>query len=466
MTGIVFLLAPAFAMTIVLICLTQPANGIYLGFFLSSILLAPNLPVIGTKFAAPDIPLLLTVAMIPIIQASYSSDKAALGSRERTVLWIGFAFLYWGSLSLAYNDLFGRLDLLNSVVELANYGYGFCILVAMVLLINDWDKWNRCVIAWLLGVALVSAVSALAALGLAPEWVHHGAGGNRIAATFRTVNQLHGYVAPTVPVLALIALHNNLRPFSRPLACILLVGALIALVLTGSRMAIFLAGISCVFVLLSAIATLKRHPWLFIMIVVSVVGLATAGTYVVDLVLTYGTEVLPPGLKSVGRIVNGLFGVQDFDELAGPRGEQMGIVYENWWRQIVLGVGPGNFAFAYDHRHEIHNSFIGVFVEQGVPGLLLLASFVGITLYYGYQLSFGPRDQTRLMQSVVIAFFIVNVYGLFSFGIRQRIFWLAAGLVVCGIRIASQERALRRATMSRTILPTLKDTATVQTTRP
>jgi hypothetical protein len=464
MTGIVLLLVPAFAIIVVLLCLSRPANGIYLGFFLSSILLAPSLPVVGTKFAAPDIPLLLTVAMIPIIRTTYSNDVVRLGPRETTILWVGFVFLYWGSLSLAYNDLFDRLDLINSVVELANYSYGFCILVAMIFLVNDWDKWNRCVIAWLLGVALVSAVSTLAALGLAPEWVHHGAGGNRIASTFRTVNQLHGYVAPTVPVLALIALRKNLHPFSRPLACALLVGALVALVLTGSRMAIFLAGISCIFVLVSAVSILKKHPWVFLTIVVAVVGLAAAGAYVVDLVLTYGTEVLPPGLKSIGRIVNGLFGAQDFDELAGPRGEQMGIVYENWWRQLVLGVGPGNFSFAYNHRHEIHNSLLGVFVEQGVPGVLLLASFVSIILYYGYQLSVGSSAQARLMQSVVIAFFVVNVYGLFSFGIRQRIFWLAAGLVVCGIRIASRERMLHRATMDRGNLPTVKDTATVQTT--
>jgi O-antigen ligase len=439
-------------------------NGIYLGFFLSSILLAPSLPVVGTKFAAPDIPLLLALTTIPVALTTCSNRAASLGHREKNILWLGFAFLYWASLSLAYNDLFDRVDILNSVIELANYSYGFGILVGMVLLVNDWDKWNRCVIAWLLGVALVSTLSILAALGLAPEWAHHGAGGNRIASTFRTVNQLHGYVAPTVPMLALIALRKNLRPFSRPLACTLLVGALIALLLTGSRMAIFLAGISCVFVVVSAMSMLRRHPWIFFTIVVSVFSLAAAGAFVVDLVLTHGAEVLPPGMKAIGRIVNGLFGAQDFDELAGPRGEQMGIVYENWWRQLVLGVGPGNFSFAYNHRHEIHNSFLGVFVEQGLPGLLLLISFVGITLYYGYRFSVGPSGQARLMQSAVIAFFVINVYGLFSFGIRQRIFWLAAGLVVCGIRISSRERTLQRATTSRSIFPAAKDVAAVRKT--
>lgn len=457
MTGIILLLAPTLATLIILLCLTRPVNGIYLGFFLSSILLTPSLPVIGTKFAAPDIPLLLAVATIPVVLTTGSNHAAKLEHREKAILWTGFAFLYWGSLSLAYNNLFNRVEVLNSVIDLANYSYGVCILAAMVLLVNDWDKWNKCVIAWLLGVGLVSIVSILAALGLAPEWAHNGGGSSRISSTFRTVNQLHGYVAPTVPVLALIALRKNLHPFTRPLACALLAGALVAVLLTGSRMAIFLTGISCVFVLASAISTLRRHPWVFLTIVVSIFSLAAAGAFVVDLVLTHGAEALPPGMKSVGRIVNGLFGVQDLNELAGPRGEQMSIVYENWWRQILLGVGPGNFSFAYEHKHEIHNSFVGVFVEEGLPGLLLLASFVGLILYYGYQFSIGSSDQARLMQSAVIAFFIVNVYGLFSFGIRQRIFWLAAGLVVCGIRIAAREHTLQRLTTSRSTFRAEKD---------
>jgi len=464
MNWIALPIVAAIAITMAIVCLTRPVRGIYLGFFLSSILLAPDLPVIGTKFAAPDIPLLMTVALIPTIWTTYSNGTAQFGYSDKTILGIGFVFLYWGSISLAYNDLFARMDIVNSVVELANYAYGFFILFAMVLLVDDWEKWNRCVIAWLLGVAVVASVSTLGALGLGPEWVHHGAGGNRIAGTFRTVNQLHGYVAPTVPVLALIALRKNLPPISRPIACTLLVGALIALILTGSRMAIFLSGVSCIFVLWSAISLLKKHPWIFLLIVVTIFGLVAVGAYVVDLVLTYGTEVLPPGLKAIGRIVNGLFGVQDFDELAGPRGEQMAIVYENWWRQLVLGVGPGNFSFAYDHRHEIHNSFVGVFIEQGVPGLLLLGSFVGLTLYFGYRFSLGHSDQARLMQSTVIAFFVINVYGLFSFGIRQRIFWLAAGLVICGIRIARRERARHRAVVDKPVPPPVRDTPAIPAT--
>jgi hypothetical protein len=465
MIGIALLLATAVAIPLMLLfCLTRPVNGIYFGFFLSSILLTPNLPVIGTKFAAPDVPLLFTVASIPVVLAAYSSNGAKFDYREKAILWVGCAFLYWALLSLCCNVLFGRVDILNSIIELGNYCYGFCILFAMVLLVNDWQKWNRCVIAWLLGVALVSAVSTLAAVGLSPEWVHHGAGGNRIASTFNAVNQLHSYVAPTVPVLALIVLRNNLYPFTRPLACTLLAGALIALLLTGSRMAVFLSGISCIFVLVSAMSMLRKHPWIVLTIVVSVLSLAVAGAIVVDLILIHGVDVLPPGMKSIGRIVNGLFGAQDFDELAGPRGEQMGIVYENWWRQVVLGVGPGNFSFAYNHRHEIHNSFVGVFVEEGIPGLLLLASFVGIILFYGYRFATGSKRQALLMQSVVIAFVVVNVYGLFSFGIRQRIFWLAAGLVICGIRIASRERMLQRVATSKSIFLAAKDVAATRAT--
>lgn len=98
----------------------------------------------------------------------------------------------------------------------------------------------------------------------------------------------------------------------------------------------------------------------------------------------------------------------------------------------MFGIGPGNFKNFSSSTHEVHNTYLGTLIEIGVPGLFFLLLFQATICLAALfmALSRAPMEQRIQAFAVFAAFLIVSLYGLGSFGLRQRPFWVQAGFAI------------------------------------
>lgn len=420
--------------------LHRPVTGLYLGVALSGVLMAPDLPVVGTRLAIPDVPLFLTLVGLSI---SFSVSRGMQFPKARSIklvlsLFAGFLFL--SVISLCINGILRNIDILNSVVEVLSYIYGFLVAGAVILLLDDWNKWNRFVLFWLVGVAAVSAISVLAILGLAPDWAHHG--GGRIKSTLRAVNQLPPYVAPAIPMLIGSYMVSQKNTMGAIWIIPLLFSVVVALSVTGSRIAL---GMSAFVVVLSigfCTRYIRRYPLTAMSIFLISVSGALVFLYYVFAIIAMGPEVLPDTMRALVRPIERTVTAASIDDYLGARGQQLEIIMNNWYQGLALGVGPANFMEVFDHRHSVHSTYLAVYIELGLASLVLLLGGMGLLVVRGYQAGKLLNDSRKsiMLGMAVIAFLALGLYGLVNFGLRQRIFWLILGLVLAGVNIAWKER--------------------------
>lgn len=98
----------------------------------------------------------------------------------------------------------------------------------------------------------------------------------------------------------------------------------------------------------------------------------------------------------------------------------------------------------FDHRHSVHSTYLGVLIEIGFVGLLLLLALV-LLVTRGYRFARQVDDGGRslMMAMAVIAMIAVCLYGIATFGLRQRIFWLMAGMLLAAVNIIERDRRSR-----------------------
>lgn len=413
----------------------NPVAGLYLGVAFSGVLITPDLPLVGTRLAVSDLPIILALVSLVLHVWIVKSTPIPISRSVRSIQNLFVLFLFVVAMSFLFNGAIRDVDLFSSFVEVLNYFYGFLIACAVVVALDDWGKWNKFVIFWMVGVAVVSLISVGAILGVAPEWAYHG--GGRIKSTARSVNQLHSYLAPAIPLLVgllVTAKEKSLRGLW-PVAIIIF--TVIALGVTGSRTAFILSIFVLVAAMWSCIRYLPRSPLAAtygIVLVMPVIGVAAY--YLINMA-TMGAGPLPEEMSALMRPIERTLTADGVDEYLGPRGEQASIIWKNAEKTVVLGVGPGNFMEVFNHKHSVHSTYLGVLIEVGVLGLFLLLAALGLILINAYRATKRIADKgTSLMMSmVIIAFVALCLYGVATFGLRQRIFWLLIGLVMAGINI-------------------------------
>src|SRR5690606_22676235 len=110
------------------------------------------------------------------------------------------------------------------------------------------------------------------------------------------------------------------------------------------------------------------------------------------------------------------------------------------WRNVVAGVGPGNFAGPY-LRHKLptsseeisdpHNFLLEIWATSGIFALVALLAALGL----GVREAFGP-SRTETLRSVDSATTVPRPGGAVESGGRTGWLWLAAGcgwLLVVGL---------------------------------
>jgi O-antigen ligase len=283
----------------------------------------------------------------------------------------------------------------------------------------------------------VAALSIAAVLGLAPDWAYQSGGSSRIKSTLRSVNQLQSYLGPVAPVVIWAAFSASFNSFTRVVCAGIALCVIIAMLVTGSRSAMIMVVLALCGVTAYAFMQVRDRP---VTAVASVLGLGAALVilaYFLLQVWLFGVDALPSTMRAIARPIVMLQEAQDAEELLGPRAEQFAIVAEEWWKYPLIGIGAGNFKTAFNHEHEVHNSYLGVLIEQGIFALLSVLVFMGCIAHAGLQAVRREHSaSTRSLTAVVVlGFLLICTYGMFSFGMRQRTFWLISGLVMSAYMI-------------------------------
>jgi len=294
----------------------------------------------------------------------------------------------------------------------------------------------------MLGAVVVGVVAVWAMAGGAPEWAYDGA---RVSSTFRRVNQMQSYLAPIIVAMLLIGVSDSFRILVRATASLIAFLLIIAMLGTGSRSAVVLIVIAILSVGFYALRRSVQKPQVLAASIVSIGLLVSFFSYWGVQVWNEGPEVLPENTRALARPIRrfqAMMAAQDVVEALGPRGEQLLLLADNWHRRPVIGVGPGNFKAVYQEQRSIHNSYGGILIENGIPGLVAFVALLSGVFFIAANSAKIARDSRRriLLIAIAAAVGMLMVYAIATFGVRQRIFWLTLGLALAASRLVIADR--------------------------
>ena len=420
--------------------LSLPMALLCLGFLTSGILVTANLPVVGTRLAPPDLALVLFVAATLYFAMGQGKIRMPRTQpiRLMIILFLAqcvFGFVYTGILYGAQ---------LDGMVDIANYVYGATVAICTAMVLRSYDDIRLCLLFWILGGVIVGLFALWGIIGGAPGWVYDG---KRISSTLRSVNQMQPYLVPMLLAACMLTFSQKLPGMFRLALPGIIALITLGLLSTGSRSAIVMLALLMGFISIRAILDFRKSP-VFSVVILSLVGVGSLiAVSVTILVLTYGGAALPEGsIRAIARPIR-LFAemiqTNDVAEALGSRGTQLEIVSSNWLNYPFWGVGLGNFQVVFDFKKEVHNTYLGVLIEQGMIGLMLLFGLLGIVMLRLFSVR-PSDDEARLIKIVLMGIiFLLCVYGLTSFGLRQRVFWLSLGMAMAFVKCAAIERRER-----------------------
>ena len=290
---------------------------------------------------------------------------------------------------------------------------------------GDPNRIRKAFIFWYLGAVLAGVFSLITIFGLAPS---HWRLGVRISGSFKAINQLQSFVAPAliISTFYLIESRKFLHRFIHILSIFLLVIALLA---TGSRSSIINILIAIIFA--NHIMTL-RFPKIsanfLIFLLFEIFVIINLIYLIVSILNGSQIQIFDLDLTNIFRIVDKMQEVVDGGDL-GPRGEQWAYVANNF-AYYPLGIGHGNFQAVVGLKNEVHNTFLGILIENG------WIVFLGFAFLY---LIFPISALTIIKKDRKIALFLIYVhlemvaYQMTVYGFRQRIFWIELALIYSAI---------------------------------
>ncbi len=407
------------------------AKLLAIGIFLSGVLINPMNPAAVSKIIAADLFFLAGITLL--LLASIKKSGILELRLHRNTHWffqILAAFLMWVFLSgvvsiFVYDQRFGRF-----VQTFANYSYGAVICFAIVAASAFPGHLRMFLVAFILGVVLVSSFSALAMFAEAPAWVYHG--GGRIKSTSQSVNQLAAFVAPAIPLALIFSLGRSASRKTTLFFFFASALAVIALIGTGSRTALVLLVVSLMLVLLGTLLFFASKVRLATTMLLFCVMATLALGSVIAAFKESGSSALPVLAQGLARPLDRFLNPDTVEAGLGPRYEQIVAVTSNWVNYPAFGIGPGNFKNYSSSTFEVHNTYLGTLIEIGVPGLIFLLLFQATICIAALKraLSRLAMDQRIQAFAVFSAFLIVCLYGMGSFGLRQRPFWVQAGFAI------------------------------------
>ncbi|TCS71934.1 O-antigen ligase-like membrane protein [Sulfuritortus calidifontis] len=411
----------------------QPARGLYLAFFTSGILITPELPVVRDKLAATELVFLLTWFAL-LLHRGHLTNAGPLRREQRLSLYLGAAFILWTLLSFGVNNIaYADTEIfLPSLVETANFAYGYLVFLTTVVLAREWTYWEDCVKWWVAGSAVVILVGVWAVLGNAPEWAYEEFS-RRVASTLKNENQVPSFLLPIFVAMVFMAVRKGASLLQQVAMWGLLTGALITAFGSGSRTALLMILLAVAGVVYVAARTTDNRPYRIGAILNVFVALSVGLLVYVSVVLfnyqgDYALGTTPPWQRPVVTLYDWLAGYQELDN---TRPEQLAFVMNNIGDHPLLGTGPKVYGSLYAVE-EIHNTYAGVLMQTGMVGMLLFSLWLLHMLWYSLRQAGRIADPWRKVMVLALAVGMVTLllYNMTMFGLRQRTIWLLAGLLV------------------------------------
>lgn len=348
-------------------------------------------------------------------------------------LFGGLLFIIGMGISLPFSESVGR-----AFVETGAYGWGALFAGLLVLGIRSPSSLQRAFSAWEWGArgVFVGSVVGLALLSTG----HFNSpllDGPRLTSTFQFSGQLASYLVATLPLLWLQWKHTpSPSPLLRQLRILQIFIAAVALAGTASRSGIVLGVFVGAAVVTYTLATERQRLGPRVRPLRWVAGAVVAG-----LVIFAAQLASSPGLPFAFRRA------VDFDttpsstmlqELSPARAAQWEGFQFALGNGGVAGVGPGQFklhstSFAPQafRPHEMHNTLLGVWVEDGIVAACGLTLFTATGLAMGWNLVRSAQGHSRdVAFALTLSLAALLLYGVLHFGLRMRTLWAVYGLLL------------------------------------
>jgi hypothetical protein len=422
---------------------TRPDRGLYLTFFATGILVTPKLPILRGKLTAVEV--IMTLTWLALISHPNRDKKSIpLTSIQTTSLILGGAFISWTIFSFVLNATLYPVTFTDSLIETANFIYGYFMFMTIVFLARNWNRWESCLKGWLGGASVVSIFGVWALAGHAPRWTRDEFSG-RICSTLRTAIQVPSFLLPIFVLLVFMIVEKNRKLGERWILTVLLAGVFLTAIGTGSRTALIMLIVSGIGILYVMVRESPYHAFKTDRIAkISFLVFFSTTAYIALALANYdGHYVLgktPAWQRPVVMMYEWSQGNGELDE---NREAQLEIVSANINDNLVIGTGPKNYGQLYDVQ-EIHDTYAGVLFQMGVPGLVLFLLWLWIVVFTGWRASKKIQDphQRLMIVSMLVGMILLLLYSLTMFGLRQRNIWLLAGLLVAADSFVPRHRLI------------------------
>jgi O-antigen ligase len=392
---------------------------------------------IAARFAVPDAFTFLVVAgTLVAIARGRGGDWGSL--RVPRQFYVGLVLF----LTMALASFFVTETASRSLVETIAYSVNIALLACIVFHVRTRPALYRCLRAWEAGVILVVAGGLIGVvmlfLGNVDSLLTNGP---KVTSTFKKSGQLSLYLTASLPLLWFQWAFRSHTTRVRLRRMLLIALALICLFATGSRTG-FLLGVGLVGVLFGgrvAGSFLRSRPALKL----SGLGLAAlaAGPLLVILFHT-----LPFSFQRAFSIAQG---VSSLEVLSPTRHYQLQGFEVAAVRYPFTGVGVGDFfsrntalAPGAWSPHEIHNTYLGVWAETGIIGVVALFVFLLATVQAGWQVVANARDRELqgLAVALLISWLVLIAYGVSAFELRTRHLWVVFAFLLVTWNVMWRER--------------------------
>jgi O-antigen ligase len=324
------------------------------------------------------------------------------------------------------------------------------------------EVFNRLLWAWWVALILNAFITVTGELGLTNFSAENIEG--RQTGFYGHANDLAGFLLAGLPLVVFGVPRRDdgsTHPLIWRLVAIGLLGYAIAT--TGSMSAVAGAVVGIAVTVVVIVVTRnpgrrrRRHP-LLVMAITCAVGIG----------LVFLTSSDLPIITRITEFAQGGSGVNDSVEQRGVRNQY---VLDRLDELLVIGIGLdhqslGKIAMLPEGPSSpddigVHNMYLKVFLESGLPGLIGLWVIVGTSLVQAWRLMLNTRNET--LHTTVAALFgsmvMINVFAMFQPTLYHRFYWLPIALV--SVLWALRRHELRQGLVERSPVPRRAATAPV-----
>lgn len=252
---------------------------------------------------------------------------------------------------------------------------------------------------------------------------------NREAAFLNHPNELGGLLAMALPLALLGVLRGRGRNADSMFRRLVLLGLIaFSVTTTGSMTAVLSGVVGGITVVLLIAFSGARRPRRFR----NPAAYAASGLVLACGVLWLASSDLPV----VNRFSD--FGEEgsEVSKSVGGRGDINGYIMGNFDEYLVVGVGldanTTNIVEGEHNASRVHNMYLKLVYEAGVPGLIGLCILVGTAMRQGWRLILNTRGDPELNPltvALVASLAAISFFALFQPLFVQRYYWLPVALI-------------------------------------